>query len=252
MNLKLFDLSGKVAIVTGGYGGIGRSIADGLAEAGANIVICARNFDLCRQACAEIEKHGVRTLPFKCDVGSSTDVAELMSAVIRKFEKIDILVNNAGKTGSGKPMIDISDEEWDRTQNINLRGIFLCSRIAAKEMIKQNKGKIINVTSIASFMPIFHSADYCASKGGALLLTKVMALELIKYNINVNAICPGYVDTPFIREPAKRRAEAPEKIPIGRMAHPDEMKGLAILLASSASDYMVGSAILIDGGQTLK
>ena len=253
MKLPMFDLTGKVAIVTGGYWGIGRGIADGLAEAGADIVVCARHFDRCQQACSEIEKLGVKTLPVKCNVSNREDVENMVGTTVQEFGKIDILVNNAGITGAAKAVIDMSDEEWHETLAINLTGVFLCSRAAAKEMIKQNKGKIINVTSVASFMALPHSGDYCASKGGALLLTKVMALELIKYNINVNAICPGYFEShlnPLMGEKIQR--EAAKRIPIGRMANVDEMKGLAVYLASPASDYLVGSAIVIDGGTLLR
>jgi NAD(P)-dependent dehydrogenase (short-subunit alcohol dehydrogenase family) len=253
MKLPMFDLTEEVAIVTGGYWGIGRGIADGLAEAGANIVICARHFDRCQRACSEIEKLGVKTLPVKCDVSNGEDVENMVKATVQEFGKIDILVNNAGITGAAKAVIDMSDEEWSKTLAVNLTGIFLCSRAVSKEMIKQNKGKIINITSVASFMPLPHSGDYCASKGGALLLTKVMALELIKYNINVNAICPGYFEShlnPVLGEKIMR--EASKRIPIGRIAKVEEMKGLAVYLASPASDYLVGSAIPIDGGALLR
>lgn len=253
MNLPMFDLTEKVAMVTGGYRGIGRGISDGLAEAGANIVLCARHLDACEQACSEIEKLGVKALAIRCDVSNAQDVENMINATVRKFGKVDILVNNAGITGSAKAVIEMSDDEWDRTQAINLKGIFLCSRAAAKEMIKQNGGKIINVTSVASFRAIPHSGDYCASKGGALLLTQVMALELIKYNIQVNAICPGFFDTelnPEVKEKAKK--ELKKRVPIGRIANINEIKGLAIFLASSASDYMVGSAVVIDGGVSLR
>ena len=147
----------------------------------------------------------------------------------------------------------MSDAEWHKTLSINLTGMFLCSRAAAKEMIKQNRGKIINITSIASFQPLPHSGDYCASKGGALMLTKVLALELIKYNIHVNAICPGYFDTQLAPE-LKERVERNIKrmVPIGRLAHVEEIKGLAVFLASSASDFLVGTAIPIDGGVLVK
>lgn len=253
MTLPMFDLTGKVAVVTGGYTGIGRSIADGLAEAGANIAICARQFDRCQLACSEIESLGVEALPVKCDVSNKEDVEAMIETTVRKFGKIDILVNNAGITGSAKAVTEMGDEEWNETLDINLRGIFLCSRAAAREMIKQNSGKIINVTSVASFRPVPHSGDYCASKGGALLLSQVMALELIRHNINVNVICPGFFAThlnPTLLE--KMRQAGTKIIPIGRLGEVDDIKGLAILLASPASDYMVGSAIIIDGGTFLK
>lgn len=253
MNLSMFDLTKKVAVVTGGYRGIGRGIAEGLAEAGADLVLCGRHLERCEEASHEIEKLGVKTLAVKCDVSKVEDVEEMIRATIKKFGKIDILVNNAGITGSAKPVIEMSDEEWDKTQAINLKGIFLCSRATAKEMIKQNQGKIINVTSVNSFIPFPHSGDYCASKGGGLLLTRVLALELIRYNIQVNAICPGFFDTelnPGAKEGFDKVFK--KRIPIRRIAHIKEIKGLAIFLASSASDYMVGSAVIIDGGLTLR
>lgn len=249
MNQSMFDLSGKVAVVTGGYWGIGRGIADGLADCGANIVICARNLDRCEEACAEIAKKGAETLAVRCDVSKTEEVDAMIGATVRKFGKIDILVNNAGITGSAKAVVEMSDREWHETLSINLTGIFLCSRAAAREMMKQNSGKIINVTSVASFKPMKNSGDYCASKAGALLLTQVLALELIRYNIRVNAICPGYFATnlnPVLLEKAEK--EAKKMIPVGRIGNIEEIKGLAIFLASSASDYLVGSAIVIDGG----
>jgi 2-deoxy-D-gluconate 3-dehydrogenase len=253
MNLMMFDLTGQVAVVTGGYRGIGRGIADGLAEAGANIVLGARHLDQCEQACSEIEKLGVKTLAVTCDVSSAQEVENMVKATVEKFGKLDILVNNAGITGSAKPVIEMSEEEWDMTQGINLKGMFLCCRTAAKEMIKLNKGKIINVTSIASFKPLPHSGDYCASKGGGLMLTRVLALELIKHNIQVNAICPGTFNTqlnPALQE--KFEMEFKKRIPIGRIADIEEIKCLAVFLASPGSDYMVGSAVIIDGGAILR
>jgi gluconate 5-dehydrogenase len=253
MSLQQFDLTNKVAVVTGGARGLGRAIAEGLAQAGANVVIGDINFEECQKVCSEIEKLGVKAVPVRCDVSKTKESGDLIRRTIKEFDKVDILVNNAGITGSGKAVIDMSDEEWHKTLSINLTGIFLCSRAAAKEMIKQNKGKIINITSVASFQPITHSSDYCASKGGALMLTKVLALELIKYNIQVNAICPGYFDTqlaPILKERVERNIK--RMVPIGRLADVEEIKGLAVFLASWASDYLVGSAIPIDGGVLIR
>lgn len=254
MGLSMFDLSGKVAVVTGGYWGIGYGIVEALAEAGAGIVICARHFDRCQEACSKIEKLGVKAFPLRCDVTKTDEVENLIGTTVKEFGKIDILVNNAGTTGSAKPIVEMSDEAWDETVAIDLKGPFLCSRAVAREMIKQNGGKIINIASYCSFMPIPCSADYCASKAGLLLLTKTMALELIRYNINVNAICPGYVATESFNPTliAKMEAEAKKRIPIGRIANVDDLKGIAVYLASPASDYMVGAAILIDGGLSLR
>ena len=254
MKLPMFDLTGKVAIVTGGYQGIGRGIAEGLAEAGSDVVICARNYDRCVDACSEIEKLGAKTLPIRCDISKTEEVKKLVSETLKEMGRINILVNNAGVGGSEKPIIEMSDEDWDHAVNIDLRGAFLCSREAAKEMIKQGGGKIINVSSIAGFIAMANMSAYCASKGGLLQLTKVMALEFIRYNIQVNALCPGYFLTPLNRtffESEVGQKIIKKNIPMGRLGNPEELKGTAIYLASSATDFMTGSAVVIDGGQLL-
>jgi len=254
MKLPMFDLTGKVAIITGGYQGIGRGIAEGLAEAGSGVVICARNYDRCVDACSEIEKLGVKTLPIRCDISKTEEVKKLVSETVNEMGKIDILVNNAGVGGSEKPIIEMTDEDWDHAVSVDLKGPFLCTREAAKEMIKQGGGKIINVSSIAAFIAMANMSAYCASKGGILQLTKVMALEFIRYNIQVNALCPGYFLTPMNRtffESEAGQKIIKKNIPMGRLGNPEELKGTAIYLASSATDFMTGSAILIDGGQLL-
>jgi NAD(P)-dependent dehydrogenase (short-subunit alcohol dehydrogenase family) len=254
MKLPMFNLTGKVAIVTGGYQGIGRGIAEGLAEAGSDVVICARNYDRCVDACSEIEKLGVKTLPIRCDISKTEEVKSLVSETVKEMGKINILVNNAGVGGSEKPVIEMSDEDWDHAVNIDLRGAFLCAREVTKEMIKQGGGKIINVSSIAGFIAMANMSAYCASKGGLLQLTKVMALECIRYNIQVNALCPGYFLTPLNRtffESEVGQKIIKKNIPMGRLGSPEELKGTAIYLASSATDFMTGSAIVIDGGQLL-
>jgi NAD(P)-dependent dehydrogenase (short-subunit alcohol dehydrogenase family) len=253
MNLPMFDITGKVAIVTGGYSGIGRGIAEGLAEAGADIVICARNFEKCQEAAAEIARMGVKTLAVKCDVSNSAEVDEVVRATMEKFGKIDILVNNAGITGAAKWMLDITDEEWRHTNAVNLDGMFYFCRAAGKEMIKQKKGKIINVTSGASFKGMKAASDYNSSKAGALLLTRTIAMELIRYNINVNLIAPGFFATNLNKELLDRvGGDAKKLIPAGRMGTKEDVKGLAIYLASAASDFLVGAAIILDGGTMLK
>lgn len=254
MRFSMFDLTGKVAIVTGGYQGIGRGIAEGLAEAGSDVVICARNYDRCAGACAEIQKFGVKTLPIQCDVTKTEEIEALVSETVNRMGKVNILVNNAGVGGNERPVIEMSDEDWDYSVNIDLRGAFLCSREAAKEMIKQGGGKIINVSSVYGLTAVANMSAYCASKGGLLQLTKVMALELIRFNIQVNAICPGYFLTPMNRELFESetgKKVIKRSIPMGRLGNPDELKGTAIYLASSATDFMTGSAIVIDGGQLL-
>ena len=250
---KMFDLSGKVAVITGGASGIGRAIAEGLSQEGSNIVIADIDAAKAQNTCSEIEKTGVRAVAVKCDVSQSEDTDNLIRTTIEEFDNIDILVNNAGISGSAKPITDIMDEEWHRTLAINLTGIFFCSRAAAKKMIAQKSGKIINITSVASYKPIANSSDYCASKGAALMFTKVLALELVKYNIQVNAICPGMFDTNLAPQlKAAYLKNVKSLIPIGRIAQVEEVKGLAVFLASSASDYLVGAAIPIDGGLSIR
>jgi NAD(P)-dependent dehydrogenase (short-subunit alcohol dehydrogenase family) len=252
--LAMFDLTGKVAIVTGGYHGIGRGIAEGLAEAGANIVICARNSQRCAEACEEIGKMGVRTLGVRCDITRAEEIAEMVRKTAEGMGRIDILVNNAGVGGSEKPILKMSEEDWDCAVDIDLKGAFLCARAVVPEMIKQGGGKIINVASIAAMIGMPNMAAYCASKGGMVQLTKVMALEFIRHNIQVNALCPGYFLTPMNRkffESEVGQKVVQRNIPMNRTGRVEELKGTAIYLASAATNFMTGSCIVIDGGQTI-
>lgn len=253
MNNPLFDLSGNVAIVTGGATGIGSGISQALAAAGANIVICGRRLERCENVCAKISELGVDAIPYRCDVSIQEDVERVMEEVIKRYDRIDILVNNAGIPGSAKPVLEIDLQEWRETLSINLTGAFLCSQAAARHMKKQGKGKIINIASVGSFKPLPCSADYSASKGGMLMLTRVTALELIRHGINVNAICPGYIDTEFEADAINNVSGKFEtKIPAGRLGGTDDIGGAAVFLASSASDYMVGASVVVDGGVMLK
>jgi NAD(P)-dependent dehydrogenase (short-subunit alcohol dehydrogenase family) len=252
MHLPYFDLTGKVALVSGGATGIGRGIAEGLAEAGASVAIAARRLEMCVEACREIrENHGVETLPARCDITQTADIAAMLGEVIRHFGHVDILVNNAGIGGSEKPILKMSDEDWDRVLGTNLKAVFTLSRAVVEKMAERGKGgKIINVASIGGLIGWPNMSAYCASKGGCIQLTKVMALEWIRYNIQVNAILPGYVETPmntefFASEAGQKVVKA--FIPMRRLAQIDEMKGVAILLASPASSFMTGSTVVIDG-----
>lgn len=253
MKPSCFDLQGKVALVTGGATGIGLGIAHGFAAAGAAVVICGRRANRCEAACTELAAHQVPTLGLSCDVSKADEVAMMVSQTVRRFGRIDILVNNAGVTGAAKSLLDLELADWCRTLEINLTGVMLCSQAVARHMVRQGGGKIINIASVGAFKPLPHSADYCASKAGVLLLTRTMALELIRHKINVNAICPGYFATELNRETlAKMGAQAAARIPAGYVAEVHHIQGAALLLASSASDYMVGSAIAVDGGVMLK
>lgn len=255
MNLPYFDLSGKVAVITGGATGIGRGISDGLADAGASVVLCARRLNVLEEACGEIAaRTGVPTMPHRLDITSTDEINTMVKNVISEFGHVDILVNNAGVGGSEKPILEMSEEDWDSTVDTDLRGIFFLSQAVANEMVKQGTGgKVINVASIGGDIVFPNMSAYCASKGGVIQLTKVMALEWVKFNIQANAILPGYFETPmnthfFSTDVGKKIIR--KNIPMNRLGHQEEMKGLAVYLASPASNFMTGSAITIDGGQT--
>lgn len=255
MNLPYFDLTDKVAIVTGSATGIGRGIAEGLADAGASIVIAARRLDKCKEACKEItERTGVRTLPHRCDITNNDEIQSLVTDVTGDLGHIDILVNNSGTGGTEKPILKMTDDDWSTVLDTNLRGVFSLSKAVATKMVERGKGgKIINVTSIGSLIGWPNMSAYCASKGGCLQLTKVMALEWARYDIQVNAILPGYFETPMNTEFFSTEAGESvikSSIPMRRIGQIEEMKGVAILLASQASGFMTGSAVVVDGGHT--
>lgn len=255
MNSSYFDLTGNVSIVTGGATGIGRAIAEGLGEFGAELVICGRRMEKCELACAEISATtGVDTLPARCDVSKREDVDGLIKTTIERFGRIDILVNNAGIGGSGNTILKTEEGDWDSVINTNLKGVFHTSRAAIPYMIAQGGGKIINLVSLTAFIGVSRMGPYCASKGGLLQLTKVMALEWVEHNIQVNALCPGYIETPLNRdffrtEPGKKIIE--RSIPMKRLGRVEELKAIGVFLASKASSYMTGSAIIVDGGYML-
>ena len=252
--MELFDLSGKVAIVTGGNQGIGLAIARGLAAAGAAAVIANRRAAEGRQAAEFLQKEGLNAVAVPTDVSDISSVAALVSRVISDFGKIDILVNNAGVIVR-KPAEEITEEDWDRIMNTNLRGLFFCCQLVGQEMIKQQKGKIINVSSVISQLTQSGRSVYAISKAGVSHLTRALALEWSKYNISINAIGPGVTITDINK---KHFAEHPEElqafvkvIPRGRVGYPRDYAGAAVFLASDASDYICGQTLLIDGGMAL-
>lgn len=256
MNVKeLFDLTGKTAAVTGGYTGIGRQMALALAEAGANVVVCARNLEGCEKTAREIaDSTGVKTLALRCDVSSEADVVKMVADTVGKFGSLDVLVNNAGVAMGGLPE-ETKLEDWDKILDINLTGTFLCAREAAKVMIKAGRGKIINISSVMGYQTtsVVSAPAYVASKGAVVTLTKDLAIRWIKHNINVNAIAPGWFPTnmtePVISpEFMNMGKELLASIPAGRFGGEDDLKGVTVLLASRASDYITGEVIVVDGG----
>ncbi len=256
MNVKqLFDLTDQVAIVTGGYTGIGKQMSEGLAEAGANVVICARNLDGCVQAAEEIKKDtGVKTLALRCDVSNSHDVEALVKESLSKFGKIDILVNNAGIAMGGLPE-DMELKDWESVLKVNLTGTFLCCREVGRFMIKSRRGKIINLASIMGFQTteLVSAPAYVTTKGAIIALTRELAVRWIRHNIYVNAIAPGWFPTQMtdpVLSPDKmgKGDELLRSIPARRFGGEHDLKGVTVLLASPASDYIVGQTIIVDGG----
>lgn len=251
--LDMFDLRGKTAIVTGGNGGIGLGIAKGLAGAGANVMVAARNPSKTEDAVREIAAMGVGALGVRMDVTDEASVAEGVSATVSEFGRVDILVNNAG-IGIRKPPQDYTLGEWQRVVNINLDGTFLCSREAYPHMKSVGGGKIINIGSMTSVFGSDWVAAYSASKGGVVQLTKSLAVAWAGDNIQVNAILPGWIHTdltaPIRHQFTERYEYIRSRIPHGRWGEPDEMGGAAVFLASAASDYVTGVSLPLDGGYT--
>jgi len=245
-------LNGKTAIVTGARRGIGRAIALALAREGANVVVGDTSQEDCQKVVDEIEGLGRRGLALKCDVSSSHDVEDMVRKTVARFGRVDILVNNAGII-SYRPFLELTDEDWDKTLNVNLKGQFLCARATARDMVKNNWGRIINIASISSggcgiAFPLI--AHYTASKGGVVALTEALALELTPHGVNVNAICPGAIDTDMAKgvKEGGQLAQVLARIPKGRLGQPEEIANLAVFLASEESNYISGAAIVIDGG----
>jgi len=252
--MEQFDLGGKIAIVTGGNQGIGFAIAKGLATAGAFVVIANRRGPEGQKAAESLRNAGLQAAAIPADVANGSSVSDLVSRVLIDYPQIDILVNNAAVIVR-KPAEDISEEEWDYIMNINLKGLFFCCQIVGKEMIKREKGKIINISSNVSEIAIDGRSVYAASKAGVSHLTRALAMEWAKYNINVNAIGPGPTITELNREFFDEHPEDLEAridaTPMARMGDPSDHIGAAIYLASEASNFVTGQTLLVDGGSTI-
>jgi NAD(P)-dependent dehydrogenase (short-subunit alcohol dehydrogenase family) len=252
MALDLFDLSGKVALITGASKGLGKALAIGLAKAGAALALCARNRTDLESARSEIREYGVRTEIFPMDVLDAASVQRMAAAVLDAFGRVDILVNNAG-INIRKQVLDLTEEDWDRVLSTNLKGYFLVARAVVPALIKQKKGKVINMASILGAVGLENQLPYASSKGGVIQMTKVMALEWARHHINVNAIGPTYFETPLVaalRNDPERFRFINERTPMGRWGQPEELEGTVVFLASKASDFITGQTIFVDGGWT--
>jgi 2-deoxy-D-gluconate 3-dehydrogenase len=248
---KLFDLNGRVALVTGGNAGIGLGIATGLAQAGAVIAIAGRRNERNSDACRVIEAFNGRAAAIKADVSNEASCRSMIAQTMERFGRIDILVNNAG-IAIRKPPENYTLAEWHKVIDTNLTGAFACSHAAYPHMKRSGGGKIINIGSMLSIFATSFAVAYAASKGGIVQMTKTLACAWAKDNIQANAILPGWIDTPFTETARREVPGLHERVlartPAGRWGRPSDLAGIAIFLASSASDFVTGAAIPVDGG----
>lgn len=261
--LDMFNLKGKVAVITGGGSGLGLQMATALAEAGASIVLASRRLELCQQYADELSKLGCKTLAAQTDVTSEADVERMVKKTIEAFGTIDILVNNAG-IGKRTQTLETTLEDWNTIMNVNVTGTFLCCKMAGKYMTQQNSGKIINIASIYGSVGVdqyiytgkhdgmFEELSYPTSKGAIINMTRDLAIQWARYHINVNAISPGGFKTEAADslsgdfQEIERRWN--ERTPMRRMGNKEDLKGAVVYLASRASDYVTGHNLAVDGG----
>jgi gluconate 5-dehydrogenase len=252
VNVKqLFDLTARVAIVSGGSMGLGRQMAEGLAEMGANLVLCARKKERCEEAAEALRSLGVQTLALGCDVRDRAAIQKVVDATLAKFGRVDILVNNAGVSW-GAPVEEMTLEQWDKVLSTNLTGTFLFCQAAGKAMVAQGSGKIINIASVAGLdgaSAELQAIGYHASKAGVIAFTKDLACQWAPHSIQVNAIAPGWFPTHMSEWIIEHRKDSLlAKIPLGRFGGDHDLKGAAVFLASDASAYVTGHVLVVDGG----
>ena len=253
MPLELFDLSGKVAMVTGSTRGLGETAAKALAKAGADVAICGRKKDDLDRVSSAIKELGRDSAGFFLDVTFKESILKGVDGIMNHFGKVDILVNNAG-INHRVPVLEFSEEDWDRIINTNLKGYFLVAQAIVPQMLARGYGKVINISSIMGTVVLPNQLAYASSKGGVDQMTKVMALEWAKEGVRVNAIGPTYFETDLvtqIRNDPERFNFINERTPMGRWGYLPELEGIVIFLASPASDFITGQTIYIDGGWTI-
>jgi NAD(P)-dependent dehydrogenase (short-subunit alcohol dehydrogenase family) len=248
---SLFDLSGRVAIVTGGSRGLGAEFAEGLAEAGASLMLCARRDEWLVPGAESLRARGFTVHAMRCDVSNTSEVQAVVDATIERFGKIDILVNNAGVSWGERPEV-MTLAQWQKVIDVNLTGAFICSQAVGREMIKRQYGRIVNIASIAGLQgnvngPFY--AGYAASKAGLMGLTRELAASWGRHGIRVNAIAPGFFHSRMSDASiAQIESSLNAVTPLGRVGQPGELKGVVIFLASDASSYITGQTIVVDGG----
>jgi NAD(P)-dependent dehydrogenase (short-subunit alcohol dehydrogenase family) len=242
-----------VAVVTGASGGIGKAIALALAAHGAEVLVAGRNPEKTRAAAAEVASLGGRAAPFFLEIASRSSAEDMAAAALQEFGRIDILVNSAGMN-IRKEILAISEEDWDQVLTTNLKGVLYCCQAVGRHLVRQEYGKVVNISSISSFLGHPARGAYAASKGGLIQLTRVMATEWAPHKVNVNAISPAAVDTPFIdglKKDRQRLDRELERIPLARIGTPADVAGAAVFLASRASDFITGQNLFVDGGRTV-
>ena len=249
--MNMFQLIGKTAIVTGASRGIGEAISKGFAQAGADLVLVSRNIIALEEVAKEIKTFGREVLPIAADIGNPEEIQRAIDTALKVFPRIDILVNNAGTSPILKKAEEVTLREWEEIVRINLTGTFLFCQAVGKVMIQQGGGKIINMVSVGAVVGFPRQIAYCATKGGILQLTKVLAIEWARHNIQVNAIGPAYLETELtkgMRESQTISENLLRRTPMGRFGKPEEVVGAALYLASNTSSYVTGQTLFVDGG----
>lgn len=244
-------LVNKVAIVTGATGGIGRAITTRFAQEGADLVVVYFRSTSANDVVKEVKTLGRKAISVRTDISNFAEVDAMVQKTVAEFGKIDILVNNAGTTSTRAILPDMTEEDWDKVISVNLKGYFICALLVSRQMIKQQKGKIINISSIAADTTYSGQLAYVAAKGGVNSLTRAAAIDLASYHINVNAIAPGSTDTPLLRKEREKLEKRTAKIPMGRIARPEDIAAAALFLASEDSDHVTGNVMVVDGGEVI-